>query len=212
MVRINLIEHIIKLKKSGIKKTIDSRIKEFKQIGEEPSCVCFNELCFCILTANYSAEGGIRIQEKMKDGFLTLKQDDLAKRLKELGHRFPNTRADYIIISRKYKNSLKEMILSFDNEHDVREWLVENIKGIGYKESSHFMRNIGFEDVAIIDFHIIDLLAREKLIERPKTKSLTRNRYLEIEEILRKLAKKVKLNLAELDLYLWYIETGKILK
>lgn len=208
----NIIKKINELKKSRIKKIIDLRIKEFKQIGKKPSCVCFNELCFCILTANYTAEGGMRIQKRIGKGFLTLKRKDLAKRLKELGHRFPNTRADYIIISRKYKNTIKDIILSFDNEHDVREWLVENIKGFGYKEASHFMRNIGFEDSAIIDFHIIDLLAREKLIKRPKTKSLTRNRYLEIEEILRRLAKKVRLNLAELDLYLWYIETGKILK
>jgi N-glycosylase/DNA lyase len=214
MAKINIISQISKLKKSSIKKIIDSRIKEFRRIGKQPDCVCFNELCFCILTANYSAEGGIRIQKEIGDGFLTLDQRGLAKRLKELGHRFPNTRADYIIISRKYKNNLKEIILSFDNESDLRDWLVKNknIKGIGYKEASHFMRNIGFEDVAIIDFHIIDLLAREKLIKAPKTKSLTKNRYLEIEEVLRKLAKKVNLNLAELDLYLWYIETGKILK
>lgn len=208
----NLIARINKLKKSRIKKIIDLRIKEFKFVGKKPSCACFNELCFCILTANYTAEGCIRIQKSIGKGFLTLRQKDLARRLKELGHRFPNTRADYIIISRKYKNTLKEIILSFDNEHELRDWLVENIKGFGYKEASHFMRNIGFEDSAIIDFHIIDILAREKLIKRPKTKSLTRKRYLEIEEVLRRLAKKVKLNLAELDLYLWYMETGKILK
>ena len=208
----NIVLQINKLRKSNIKKVIDSRIKEFKQMGKKPSCVCFSELCFCILTANYTAEGGIRIQKSIGKGFLTLNQKGLAARLKELGHRFPNTRADYIFISRKYKNTIKDIILSFDNEHDVREWLVESIKGIGYKEASHFMRNIGFEDSAIIDFHIIDLLARERLIDKPKTKSIARNRYLEIEEVLRRLAKKVNLNLAELDLYLWYMETGKILK
>ncbi|MEM2743849.1 MAG: N-glycosylase, partial [Nitrososphaerota archaeon] len=62
----------------------------------------------------------------------------------------------------------------------------------------------------ILDFHIIDLLAKYGLIEKPKT--LTRKRYLEIEKILKEIAEKLNINLAELDLYLWYLSTGKILK
>ena len=34
----------------------------------------------------------------------------------------------------------------------------------------------------------------------------------EVEFIARKIGEKADLNLAELDLYLWYIETGKVLK
>ena len=48
------------------------------------------------------------------------------------------------------------------------------------------------------------------IINKPKT--ITKNKYLEIEEKLIDLAKKTNLTLAELDLYLWYTETGKILK
>ena len=78
------------------------------------------------------------------------------------------------------------------------------------KEASHFLRNIGFKDFAIIDFHIIDVLTRYNLIKKPKT--LTAKRYLEIEGVLKKLANKLKMSLGELDLYLWYLETGKVLK
>ena len=39
-----------------------------------------------------------------------------------------------------------------------------------------------------------------------------KTKYLEIEEILRKIAEKLNLNLGELDLFLWYLETGKVLK
>jgi len=81
---------------------------------------------------------------------------------------------------------------------------------LGLKEASHFLRNIGFDDYAIIDFHIVDLLVKENLIKRPKT--ITPKIYLEIETVLKKLAIQVNLTLAELDLYLWYLETGKILK
>ena len=78
------------------------------------------------------------------------------------------------------------------------------------KEASHFLRNIGFKDYAIIDFHIVDLLVNHSLIEKPKT--ITPKKYLEIENLLRELAEKTSLSLGELDLYLWYKETRKILK
>jgi SAM-dependent methyltransferase len=81
--------------------------------------------------------------------------------LRELGHRFPNTRAKYIVEARKHAKDLKKIVHStFDNVDALREWLADNVKGLGFKESSHFLRNIGFEDVAIIDFHIIDFLAQ----------------------------------------------------
>ncbi|MBU2459068.1 MAG: N-glycosylase, partial [Nanoarchaeota archaeon] len=83
---------------------------------------------------------------------------------------------------------------------------------LGMKESSHFLRNTGFQNVAIIDFHIVDILARHGLIEKPKNKSLTPKKYLEIEAVLQKLCDSVGLSQGELDLYLWYEETGTIFK
>jgi len=68
-----------------------------------------------------------------------------------------------------------------------------------YKEASHFLRNIGSTNLAIIDFHIINLLINYGLIEKPKT--ITCKKYLEIEGLLREIADKLDLNLAELDLY-----------
>lgn len=205
-----LLESIEALKKSEVRKLVDTRAKEFKEVGKKKSGEIFKELCFCILTANYSAEKGIKIQGRIGDGFLNLPQLGLTKKLKLLGYRYPNTRAKYIAEARKYAYSLRDILRSFKNEKELRDWLVNNIKGIGYKEASHFLRNIGYSNFAIIDFHIIDVLVKHNIIEEPKT--LTKNKYLEIEEVLRKIAKKATLNLAELDLYLWFMETGKVLK
>ncbi len=199
---------IKRLKRSEVGKMVERRVKEFEE-NKSPNRI-FEELCFCILTANFNAERAIRIQEKIGNGFLTFSQEKLAEELKKLGHRYPKTRARYIAEARKYKNSLKKIINSFEDERKLREWLVKNIKGIGYKEASHFLRNVGFKNLAIIDFHILKLLTKHKLARKPKT--LTRKKYLEIERKLRKMAKKLNLSLAELDLYLWYLETGKILK
>ncbi|RLI21556.1 N-glycosylase [Candidatus Bathyarchaeota archaeon] len=206
----HLLESIENLKNSEVKNLVNTRIREFKENGAKSNGEIFIELCFCILTANFNAEKAIKIQTEIGKDFLTLPESQLAEKLKRLGHRYPNTRAKYIVKARKYKNSLKEVISSFNVEDELREWLVKNIKGIGYKEASHFLRNIGYTNFAIIDFHITDLLARYKLLEKPKT--LTKKEYFKIENLLREIAEKSNLNLAELDLYLWYMETGKILK
>ena len=205
-----LLESIENLKNSEVKNSVDARLREFKELGDVSSNRIFKELCFCILTANFNAEKCIEIQTKIGDEFLTLPESHLAQRLRELSHRFPNTRARYIVDARKYKDSIIDVIKSFDHAEELREWLVKNVKGIGYKEASHFLRNIGYISFAIVDFHIIDVLEKHETIEKPKT--LTKRKYLEIEDLLRKIAEKSNLNLAELDLYLWYMETGKILK
>ena len=205
-----LIKAIEELKRSRVRTLVEKRISEFKKLRKGTSREIFKELCFCILCANYSAERSIKIQKEIDDGFLTLPSSQLIEKLKEMGHRFPKTRASYIISARKHSDSIKSIVESYKDPKELREWLIKNIRGIGLKEASHFLRNIGYTELAILDFHILDLLARHRIIKKPKT--LTKSRYLQIEDKLREISKRVGLNMAELDLYLWYIETGKILK
>jgi len=207
-----LISLVKQLKSSPIKNIIDSRIKEFSELGKKSINEIFKELCFCLLTANFSAQGGIKIQNAVSEGFLTLSEEDLAKKLSELGHRFPNARARYIILARQKINDLKKILGGDESDLKKREEIVKNIKGLGMKEASHFLRNIGYKNLAIIDFHIIDLLVKNNLIVKSKSKSLNVKKYLEIENLLKQIAEKTNLTLGELDLYLWYQETGKILK
>lgn len=185
---------------------------EFEARRAQSEDEVFSELCFCLLTANYSAEGAIRIQDAIGGGFTSLPEPALAAELRRLGYRFPNTRARYIVEARKRRRKLKGMLASAGDEKVLRAWLAENILGLGYKEASHFLRNIGCRDLAIIDFHIIGLLARHKIIKKPKNKSLPRKKYLEIEHALETVASRSGLCQGELDLYLWYMETGKVLK
>jgi len=200
------------LKNSSIKDTIDERMNEFSELGRKSSNELFKELCFCLLTANFSAQGGIKIQKEIGDNFLILSENELAKKLSELGHRFPNARAKYISEAQKHKDTIKQTLQDLPDDNSRRDWLVKNIKGLGMKESSHFLRNIGYPGVAIIDFHIVDFLVDKDLVNRPKNKSLTPKKYLEIEKILQEICKATNLCQGELDLYLWYKETGKVLK
>jgi N-glycosylase/DNA lyase len=190
---------------------IAMRMAEFKARGEESQDGLFKELCFCLLTANYSAEGGMRMQDAIGDGFIHLPERALARALKRHGYRFPNARAKYICKAREHRSRLKSVLAAYPPEA-AREWLADNITGLGYKESSHFLRNIGVDRFAIIDFHILDFLARKGVIPKPRSKSLSRSRYLEIERKLATIAARANLSQGELDMYLWYLETGKILK
>jgi N-glycosylase/DNA lyase len=206
----DLVSKIKALKRSSIRYTVDKRLVEFESYGQGGCNVLFGELCFCILTANYAAEPAIQIQKKVGNGFITLPERILVRELKRVGYRFPNIRASYITEARKHHKGLKERIRSFEDEHELRGWLVKNVKGLGMKEASHFLRNIGFKNLAIIDFHIVDILVANRMIKRPNT--LTPKKYAQIEAILINLGGRVGMNMAELDLYLWYLETGKILK
>ena len=205
-----IVKKVKECKDSEVKYVIEERIKEFDNAKKNHDNSVFNELCFCLLTANYSAAGGIKIQQKLGNEFLTLSKEELEDKLRKLGHRFPKARAEYIVFARRHKDKILELINSGIGEQELREWLVKNIKGLGYKEASHFLRYIGYKDVAIVDFHIIDLLVRYEIISRPKT--LTRKRYMEIEGVLREISNRVGIKLGELDLYLWHIETGKVMK
>jgi N-glycosylase/DNA lyase len=207
-----LLGAIARLKAGEVGELVRSRMGSFRAIGRAGGDGIFKELCFCLLTANYTSDGGIRIQRAIGDGFLSLPEKELAMELKKLGHRFPNARARYIAAARRHITTLHHLLRTEGSDLRLREWLSGNILGLGYKESSHFLRNIGREGLAIIDFHIIDVLARHNLILKPKSKSLTRKKYLEIEQVLAGIADRCGMSQGELDLYLWYLETGKVLK
>lgn len=205
-----LVSQVKKLTESEVRNIVREKIESFKKIGEKDITEIFKELCFCILAAGYTAEKSLRIQEKINDGFLKLSEKELAEELRRLGHRYPEARARYIVKAREKINQLKNVLETLEDSKQIREWLVENIDGLGYKEASHFLRNIGYLDLAIIDYHILNLLEKYNILTKPRT--LTRKKYLQIEKILEEVSERLGLRLGELDLYLWYMETGKIIK
>lgn len=205
-----LLDQIHELRNLEVGKTVNTRLKEFKNAGQQDIDFIFKELCFCVMTANCGAEKCLEVHEGVGNGFLEFNEEKLSEKFKELGYRFPNVRSGYIVENRDWKQDLENMLGNQGDEIELRNWIVKNIKGLGYKEASHFLRNIGFDNFAIVDRHIVDILVEHDLIERPKT--MTKRKYLEIEELLKEMGMKANLTMAELDLYLWYLETGMILK
>lgn len=165
----------------------------------------FGEMCFCIMTpqsrAKYcrQAVNSLKADKKL----FTASEKELLDYLK--GVRFPEVKAQRIVEAREKMPELKAMLDSEPKE--LREWLVENIKGLGMKESSHFMRNIGFKGMAIIDVHIQNFL--RKIGEIESDKSLTKKRYLELEKSFLGLAERIGVPPEELDIAIWLYQSGE---
>ena len=94
---------------------------------------------------------------------------------------------------------------------ECSDYFAANIKGIGYKEASHYLRNIGFFGNAILDKHILKTLFEFGIIVSPNPPS-TKKKYLATEEIMRNFAEEIRIDFDELDLLLWSNKTGEILK
>ena len=122
-----LIKSIESLKNSDISNIIDERINQFSTVLKSGLDEIFKELCFCIMTANCGAKKCIEVQQRVNNGFLTCSEEDLQKRFKEFGYRFPNIRAKYIIEARSYLSELESKLASDIDECDLRDWIVKNI-------------------------------------------------------------------------------------
>ena len=203
----SLVKSIQKLRNSPLQASINARLQEFRKAGKADSKIWFEELCFCLLAANTSSLMAGRMQQSLGyQGFLGT-EEEIVKRLHALRCRFYNRRGHFIAVNNKHLD-IKEKLLSVDNK---RSWLIENIKGFGWKEASHFLRNVGYFEHAILDKHVVNILLEHGFIDE-KPKSWNQASYTAVEAVLQKVADKVKMSQGELDMYLWYMKTGKVMK
>jgi N-glycosylase/DNA lyase len=224
------------------KKQIISRLKEFENLwltGNDEEI--FTELAFCLLTPQSKAKSCWDAVLKLKEHDLLLSGNTEQIRKGLACVRFKNKKAEYIIKARKlftppllppllrrgaglnkkvskdfhadnHRVSIKPLLKSFSNIYECREWLVNNIVGLGYKEASHFLRNIGLgEEIAILDRHILRNLKETGVIEEIP-ESLSRAKYIQIEKQMIGFARQIRIPVSHLDLLLWYKGTGEIFK
>ncbi len=192
-------------KKADIKK----RLEDYKKIWYENDEKIFSELAFCLCTPQTKASAGdLAVKRMLADNSLfTGKAEDIQPHLTKAGVRFSNNKSRYIVEAREFFSQNNKMkIKSKLNTNDIvglRNWLADNVKGLGMKEASHFLRNVGFgKDLAILDRHILRNMVKYEIIsETPKT--ISKKTYLEMEEILKKFAKSSGIGVDEMDLLFW---------
>jgi N-glycosylase/DNA lyase len=197
---------------------IRARLADFARIRKAASDEqLFEELTFCIFTAGASARMGLRSVERIRPLLMSGSRRRLQGALRK-AHRFPNARGSYVFETRQYLwqecgMRIRDLMEGFENRDELRDFFAANpaVRGLGYKEASHFLRNVGLSGYAILDKHVISRLAEFRVIDEPKPPS-TRNRYLEIELRMKAFAERIGIDFDELDLLLWYTKTGEILK
>jgi N-glycosylase/DNA lyase len=202
------------------RKEIRARLREFREVWNTGSDGrLWEELVYCIFTAGASARMGLRavdaIRPLLKQGAAEAMTSALVK---ARAYRYPNARPAYIVTTRDYLQQsfamrLRDRLNGFRDPLERRDWLAKEprIKGLGYKEASHFLRNIGFKGYGILDKHILRCLSELGWIESPKPPT-TRSRYLDIESRMQESAKQLQIDFDELDLVLWSMKTGEVLK
>ena len=200
------------------RREIRERLREFKAVGRSGSHErLFEELTFCIFTAGASARMGLRSVESVRSVLISGSTRDIQRAITGR-HRFPNARGAYVFETREYLRQqcglrLGEALSSFKSSDERRDFLAANreVRGIGYKEASHFLRNVGYRGYAILDKHLLSRLTEFEVIESPKPPS-TKRQYVATEESVKRFADAIGIDFDELDLLLWYTKTGEILK
>ncbi len=208
------IKKIYRKIRTGIKKRLEEFKKTWQEGNEED---IFKELVFCIFTPQSKAKVCWSCVKELcdKDFLFKAGKAEISEVIKRV--RFRHHKASYLVLARDLftsggKLSIKPRIRAFSDVFKLREWLVKNIKGIGYKEASHFLRNIGMgKNLAILDRHILKNLKNIGIItEIPQ--ALSKNTYLEIENKMRNFSHYVNIPFNHLDLLFWYKQTGEIFK
>jgi N-glycosylase/DNA lyase len=192
------------------KDAIRNRLEEFSRV---PSSEYYYELAYCLLTPQSSAVNAGKVVERLKAIDLLNRPRDPAPILRSTNSyiRFHNTKAKHLLDARLQMETIREILSNGFTNLEMREWLVKNVKGLGWKEASHFLRNIGHRNLAILDRHILRNLKKHGAI-RSTPKSLTQREYLRIEQRFMRFAESVGISMDELDLLFWSMETGAILK
>lgn len=202
------------------RKEIKTRLREFEEVWRKGNDArLWEELAYCIFTAGASARMGLNSVAAVRSLLLEGEPEEMTRALKKAGaHRFPVARPLYIVTTRNYfranfNMALRKRLRSFADPFERRDWLAQEkqVKGLGYKEASHFLRNIGIKGHAILDKHVLRCCTEVGVIESTKPPS-TRKKYLELEEDVRRFARDIRIDFDELDLVLWSMKTGEILK
>ncbi len=195
---------------TGSRDAIRARLEAF---GAVPQSLYFYELCYCLCTPQSSARNAESAVQALieQNFFVTPFNPESLLRRGSSYIRFHKTKAKRLLRAREQFPEIEREILSHTTNLQKRDWLVENVDGMSLKEASHFLRNIGFRELAILDRHILKHLMRCGVI-RARPNTLTAKRYLSIERKFKRFAAAVDIPMDELDLLFWSAETGEILK
>ncbi len=218
-------KHLINIfKDKDLQNRMTRRLAFLSNIYKRSEVRLFNEFCFCLLTPQTKARNAYKAINELSHKNLILEgsHSEIALILKK--HvRFHNMKSTNIIMAREkyFEGSVFSLKTGIDNAHknnsmtDFRNSLAKEVRGYGLKESSHFLRNIGFgQTLAILDRHILREMDKLNILPESLTpkSNLTKNNYLLCEANLIEYSKKSNIPAEYLDFVMWYEATNDIFK
>lgn len=157
----------------------------------------FYNLCFAICAPQTKFQSNLKVQEKLLAIEFyehNISFVDLSNLIKEV--RFKGNKARYLMKAKEQFDSLYSIIMDVSlSEDQKRDLIVKLQPGLGMKTASHFLRNLGYNNFAVIDTHILKYLGAAIPTSTVK--------YKEIERVFRRKSKKWNMTPAEFDAVIW---------
>lgn len=218
------IDRVIELLCDDITKTI----KVIKQ-SDMDEAELWLEMFMCILGGGVRYEVALsyasKVSQEIKVTSSLLKDKKLEEKLFEIlncevlssdsktiykKYRFPKIRAKYLAQTIKTILSNFGSISSFlsgeDNPYEARRKLIKYCSGIGPKQASHYLKNIGVtEDFAIIDVHILRYIELNGFPVKKQSDLSNIKKYEQIESVFFNLVRKFHHSISIVDQSIWFV-------
>ena len=187
----------------------------------------WNELVRCILSSQVSYEMAVAATQHLDkscvleylradsprhfDTYLAgLLSEPIEIGCKVRRYRFPRMRAGQLVgawdIVHDRFGSVSAMINMGTSPLGTRKWLVQNVPGLGPKQASMFLRNIGIShDMAVLDRHTIRYMVLTGLCDKPPTGLSYLRSYEEHERNLRQYASGLGYAAGVIDWAIWIV-------
>lgn len=129
---------------------------------------------------------------------------------KKVHYRFPNLKARQISEFRNYliqiNFRISDIIYNQATPAEIRNQLIKAVPGVGPKQASMFLRNIGRSyDLAILDRHVINYMVAVKMTKNDSIKSFGKKEYLTNEELLIQYASGIGYPVGCVDWAIWIV-------
>ena len=158
------------------------------------------EMFFCMLTSQSKAAHCRESVDRLKRcrDMFDANMNEIRNSLH--GVRFADRKSQYLFEARDKLPKIKENFSL--SPFEQREWLVDNVRGMGMKLASHYLRNVGVFGLAILDVHVQKFM-KENWKFHGEIGKINKKQYLDNEKEFFRMSKKLKIRPEELDIAIW---------
>jgi N-glycosylase/DNA lyase len=209
---------------SAICPDIEDAIRAKRGATVHDEAMLWRELSCCVLSSQVPYELAVEYARQIAEASLLISPVSLVVLTKKLEallrtpalvggrrrmYRFPSSKAHQLARTRaavtNAAGTLTSLINSFESPTAAREWFSTFAPGVGPKQASMFLRNVGLSyELAVLDRHVISYMHAQELLSSEE--SLARLvSYSRVEERLSSHAAQMGHEVGYLDWAIWIV-------